>query len=85
MRDPFRAELTTGQILDLLGASCDDDFEDASLNLGHVSVIDLLDGLAREEDYRNACIFELVARSRAAGFDTRLSEYLASLNLRSTQ
>jgi len=86
-RNPFLAELTLVELLNLLGATCDDDdYEDASLNLDRASITDLLNGLAREEeDYRDACGFELVKRSRAAGFGNRLSEYLGSLNLRNIQ
>ena len=84
--NPFLEELSLPELLDTLGASCDDDCEDASLGLDRSEIAELLSGFSvGEDDYRGACVFEMVKRSRAAGFGTRLSQWVISLNLGSKQ
>lgn len=51
-----------------------------SSKLDRMTTFELLNGLSQAE-ISDACVFELLKRSRAAGFDNRLGEYLASLNL----
>jgi len=89
MRDPFLAELTNLELLNMLGVIAEKmplaalmislGAIGGSSKLDRMTTFELLNGLSQAE-ISDACLFEMLKRSRATGFDNRLGEYLA-LNL----